>query len=576
MKYLLVGINAKYIHSNPAIWSLRAYAYKYACAFLDSKDDIDGGNRVDIAEYTINQERKDILADIYERRPDFIGISCYIWNISMVEALVSDIRKVMPTTKIWLGGPEVSYSVNERFARMPEIDGIMIGESEGIFTELVGCYYKGQDISSVKGIAYRDGDRVVVTDSPQPLDFSTVPFPYEDINDFEHRIVYYETSRGCPFGCAYCLSSVDKKLRFRSMDQVRAELQFFLDAGIPQVKFIDRTFNCDHRRSIEIMEYIRDHDNGITNFHFEVAGDILTEDELSILESLRNGLVQLEIGVQTTNTRTLEAINRVTNLDKLKSNVARLLKNNNMHIHLDLIAGLPYEDIVSFRHSFDDVYRMGSHELQLGFLKMLSGAPINGYVESQGITYSNTPPYEVLSTAYLSYADVLELKGSEDMLEIYHNSQQFVNSEKHLTSFYESPYEMYRGLAEFYKEKAYPVMQSSRMRKYEVLLEYAATHIEDVDIELLKEYLTLDYYLRENAKSRPEFAGAVDMRATREFYDDEANIEKYLPDYKGLENKQISRMTHIEFFKHIEGGCNIVFDYKHINPVTKEAKWQVF
>lgn len=580
MKYLLVGINAKYIHSNPAIWSLRAYAYKYACAFLDSETgestDVKASECVDIAEYTINQERKDILADIYRRRPDFIGISCYIWNISIVEALVSDIRKVLPDAKIWLGGPEVSYSVNERFTRMPEIDGIMIGESEGIFTELVGCYYKGQDISSVKGIAYREGDRVVVTDSPEPLDFSTVPFPYKDINNFEHRIVYYETSRGCPFGCAYCLSSVDKKLRFRSMEQVRDELQFFIDAGIPQVKFIDRTFNCDHRRSVEIMEYIRDHDNGVTNFHFEVAGDILTDEELTILESLREGLVQLEIGVQTTNTQTLEAINRVTNLDKLKSNVARLLKNNNMHIHLDLIAGLPYEDIVSFRHSFDDVYRMGSHELQLGFLKMLSGAPINGYVESQEITYSDTPPYEVLSTAYLSYADVLELKGSEDMLEIYHNSQQFAHSEKYLMSFYESPYEMYRELSEYYKEKSYPVMQSSRLRKYEVLLEFAARHIEGIDIELLKEYLTLDYYLRENAKSRPEFAGMVDMRKTREFYGDEDNIDRFLPDYKGIDPKQLARMTHIEFFEHIDGGCNVIFDYKHVSRVTKEARWQVF
>lgn len=569
MKYLLVGINAKYIHSNPAIWSLRAYAYKYACAFLDSAS-------IEIAEYTINQERKDILADIYTRQPDFVGISCYIWNIGIIEALVSDIRKIMPNVKIWLGGPEVSYDVKERFERMPEIDGIMIGEGESVFTSLVDCLAVEGKLDDVRGIAYRQGEQVVVTAEAEPLDFASVPFPYKDINDFENRIVYYETSRGCPFGCAYCLSSVDKKLRFRSIEQVKEELQFFIDANVPQVKFIDRTFNCDHRRSVEILEYIRSHDNGITNFHFEIAGDILTEEEMVILESLREGLVQLEIGVQTTNTQTLKAINRVTDLDKLRQNVTRLLRNNNIHLHLDLIAGLPYEDIKSFRKSFDDVYNMGSHELQLGFLKMLKGAPINNYREPQAIVCSDTPPYEVLSTAYLSYADILELKQSEEMLEIYHNSQQFVHSEKYLLEFFESPYMFYLGLAEFYKAHDYPVMQSSRMRKYEALLEYARTMIPGISVMMLEECLTFDYYLRENAKSRPGFSPEVDSRGARAFYEKQENIETYLPDYIGMEPKQISRMTHIENFKYINGGCNIVFDYKHVSRVTKEAKWQVY
>lgn len=578
MKYLLVGINAKYIHSNPAIWSLRAYAYKYACAFLDSMegDTLSDKSVIEIAEYTINQERGDILSDIYRRSPDFIGISCYIWNITMVEALVSDIRKINSKVKIWLGGPEVSYNVDGVFRRMPGIDGIMIGESEGIFTRLIECYHTRESLGNVEGIAYKEGGGVVITKAPEPLDFSTVPFPYKDINDFEHRIVYYETSRGCPFGCAYCLSSVDKKLRFRSMEQVRDELQFFIDARIPQVKFIDRTFNCDHRRSVEIIEYIRDHDNGITNFHFEVAGDILTEEEMCILENLREGLVQLEIGVQTTNPDTLKAINRVTNMERLRSNVKRLLKNNNMHLHLDLIAGLPYEDIHSFRSSFDDVYNMGSHELQLGFLKMLSGAPINDYRESQGIICSDTPPYEVLATKYLSFGDVLELKESEEMLELYHNSQQFVHSEKYILHFFDSPYMFYKELAGYYKSNGYPVMQSSRMKRYDILLQFASESIRDIDVCLLKEYLTMDYYLRENAKSRPEFAGSLDVRRCRAFYDDDNNVKTFLPDYVGIDTKQVARMTHIEFFEHIDGGCNVVFDYKHISKVTKEAKWQVF
>lgn len=572
MKFLLVGINAKYIHSNPAIWSLRAYAYKYACAFLD----YEAGNSVEIAEYTINQERKDILADIYDRAPDAIGISCYIWNIQMVEELVRDIRKVMPAVQIWLGGPEVSYDSVERIEEMKSIDGIIMGEGEKIFTSLLECIISGGKLKDVPGIAYRDENGAIICNKAvEPLDFSTVPFPYKDITDFKNRIVYYETSRGCPFGCSYCLSSVDKKLRFRKIEQVREELGFFMDNRVPQVKFIDRTFNCDHRRSVEILRFIRDYDNGITNFHFEVAGDILTEEELEILEKLRPGLVQLEIGVQTTNTRTLEAINRRTDMERLAVNVARLIKAGNMHIHLDLIAGLPYEDIVSFRKSFDDVYRMGSHELQLGFLKMLSGAPINMDRKDQQIVYSDTPPYEVLSTAYLGFGDILELKASEEMLEIYHNSQQFVNTEKYMMSFYNSPYEFYRGLAGYYKEKGYPVIQSSRMRKYEVLLEYAAT-IGDINPNLLKEYLTLDYYLRENAKSRPAFSYDIDTRRSRSFYEDDGNIDKYLPEYRGMDGKQIGRMTHIEFFEYIEGGCNVLFDYKHINPVTKEARWQVF
>ena len=503
MKYLLVGINAKYIHSNLALHSLKSYARVYSTVTPI------------VHEYTINMPISDIIHGIYSEAPDFIGFSTYIWNVEIIKQIIRDIKQLLPDAVIYLGGPEVSYDCEKLLVDYPEITGIMLGEGEQTFVELIKYYeHEISSLQDIKGLFYYDSnsDEYVSTPVRNPIDLSTVPFPYEDISDFENRIIYYETSRGCPFGCSYCLSSVDKTLRFRDLELVKKEFKIFLEANVPQVKLVDRTFNIDHKRSITMLNYIKNYDNGITNFHFEIAGDILTDEEIDIIQSLRPGLIQLEIGVQSTNDCTLRAINRHTNLERLKNNVAKLLKNNNVHLHLDLIAGLPYEDLSSFKQSFNQVYSMGSHELQLGFLKLLKGAPINHDVEEQNIKYSSFAPYEVLSTKYLSYENICELKRVEEMLEIYHNSCQFSYSEKFLLDLEKSPYDMYYNLSKYYQEKNQLVIQCKRVIRYELLLNYAIEkHAITIDMENhLRYLLTLDYYCRERAKARPAFALPID------------------------------------------------------------------
>ena len=561
MKYLLVGINAKYIHSCPAIYSLKAYAGYY-------HPDAD----IHTAEYTINQRTEDVIKGIYSFQPDFIGISCYIWNIDMVMKVVGSLKKLLPKADIWLGGPEVSFNAKERMNGAEEIFGIMVGEGEKTFDELIDVYEKQKPFSAVAGIVYRNGNCVVSNSARECIDFSSVPFIYDDVRDFDNRIIYYESSRGCPFGCGYCLSAVEKKLRFRSLEQVKNELLFFLEHKVKQVKFIDRTFNCDHERTVEILYFIREHDNGITNFHFEIAGDILSEEEIEILSSLRKGLVQLEIGVQTTNADALEAVHRRTDMVTLSRNVRRLLSNDNIHLHLDLIAGLPYEDFDSFVNSFNEVYSMGGHELQLGFLKLLHGAPLADAADKYGILASAYPPYEVLRTRWISYDELLILKQTEEMLEIYHNSEQFRYSEAFILKYEKTPFDFYYNLSKYYEKKGYAVIQSSRMRKYEILFEYFKDEVsaefkseENKEVNILAEYLTCDYYERENAKSRPYFSANPDTRRIRAFYEDEDNREKYLSDYAMYSAKELQRITHLEIMNYIEEGKMALFDYSKGN-----------
>lgn len=554
MKFLLVGVNAKYIHSCLAVHSIKAYV-KHNIKQAD----------ISVVEYTINQRLEDVVSDIYLKKPDFVGFSCYLWNIEFILKILDEIKILLPDCKIWLGGPEVSFNSQDRLRDYTSVSGIIIGEGEGIVCDLINHYENNVELDDIKGIAYRIDDVIKQNELRDYMDFNEVPFAYDyvdDMSDFDNRIIYYESSRGCPFGCSYCLSSVEKSLRFRTVDKVKRELQFFLDRKVPQVKFVDRTFNCDHKRTVELLNFIKEHDNGVTNFHFEVAGDILTSEECQIISTLRKGLIQLEIGVQSTNAKTLDAINRRTDMVKLRENVAILLKAQNVHLHLDLIAGLPYEDINSFKNSFNEVYDMGGHELQLGFLKMLFGAPISEVSKEHGIIARKYPPYEVIKTELLSYEDILLLKNVEEMLEIYHNSEQFEYSEKHLLKLENSPFDMYKNLAEFYVKKNYPIIMSSRMKRYDILLEYYA-EAGYTEIELFKELLTLDFYKRENAKSRPLFAPKQNFRALKEFYEESENIEKYLPDYIGQDRNVISRITHLEDFQYFENGKRVVFDYRN-------------
>lgn len=579
MKILLIGINAKYIHSNPAIYSLRACAGDYQPC-------------VELAEYTINQRMEDIRRDIYLRNPDVLAFSCYIWNIAQIEKLLPDLKTLLPKVPIWVGGPEVSYRAEDILHRYPQIEGIMVGEGEYTFYKLLEYYHADtvSKLSDIPGIVTRECN----TGLPKVLDLDDIPFWYEEGNlleeGFQNRIVYYETSRGCPFRCSYCLSSIEKSVRFRSMEKIQEELQFFLDRKVPQVKLIDRTFNCKHSHAMEIWQYLHDHDNGITNFHFEIAADLLTEEELELLSQMRPGQIQLEIGVQTTNPKTLEEIRRKTDLNKLQENVAHLRSYRNIHLHLDLIVGLPYEDKDSFIRSFDDVYAMKPNDLQLGFLKVLSGSYMREQIKNYGIAYESNPPYEVLSTNWISYEDVIELKKTEEVLELYYNSGQFVNTLAFLEKQFATPFDLYRKLADFYEEKGFILQAPARSYRYEILLQFAC-RMDEGHTDIYKELLTYDLYLREKLKSRPAFMADLKKQESKvwEFYQDKEN-NPVLKDYEGYSAKQTMHLTYLEYFcypvwdmEQWDGMCHkeyagaVFFDYNHRSPISGDA-WttQVF
>lgn len=577
MKILLTAINAKYIHSNPALYSLRAYAGEME------------GREIQIAEYTINHRREDILADLYRHKPDMIAISCYIWNWSMISLLLPEIPKIMPGLPVWLGGPEVSYDAEVILGKFPMVTGIMVGEGEETFKELI----EGEKpLNEIRGIVYRSDYCIVRTGERELTDLSKLPFLYYGLEQFENRIIYYESSRGCPYRCSYCLSSIDKKVRLRQLDIVKRELQFFLDHRVKQVKFVDRTFNCNHEHAMGIWQYLLEHDNGVTNFHFEIEADIISEEELELLSRMRPGLMQMEIGVQTVNPDTLREIRRTTDMDRLKYVVERIRQGHNIHVHLDLIAGLPYEDYDSFRNSFNAVYAMKPEQLQLGFLKVLKGAYMQEMAQSYEIQYLDTPPYEVLSTRWLPYDKVLLLKEVEEMVETYYNSNQFIYTIGLLEQLFPDAFSLYLSLAEFYRKKGYFTQVPARSYRYQVLFEFGRTTPLREKEELLREVLTYDLYLRENAKSRPAFAPQMDAdeqekfkKQMRTFYEQEETERKYLADYVSYDSRQMSKMTHMELFHYpvweenltlqtaaLPDSVAVLFDYQKRDPLTYEAR----
>ena len=569
MKCLLAALNAKYIHSNPGIYSLKAYAMgrleqDSACL----KREIS----VELGEYTINNQMGDILKDIYLRKPDIIGFSCYIWNITWVMELVRDLPSVLPEAEIWLGGPEVSYDAADILEREPNVTGIMRGEGEETFLEVLKHYAEGRrDFFTIDGVACRNEKREVVS---RPLkkaaDMSAIPFPYEDLHDFEHKIVYYESSRGCPFSCSYCLSSLDKSVRFRNLELVKRELDFFLEHRVPQVKFVDRTFNCSKKHTMEVWRHITEHDNGVTNFHFEISADLLDEEELELMAQMRPGLIQLEIGVQSTNPDTIREIRRKTDLNRLKSVVERIHGFGNIHCHLDLIAGLPYEGYESFRNSFNEVYGMKPDQLQLGFLKVLKGSYMAENAEAYGLVYSAKPPYEVLGTKWLDYESLLKLKGVEEMVEVYENSGQFTVTMKELVKEFDTPFDLFSELAEYYEAHTLTGVSHSRMARYEILDGFVAEHIPD-KLELYRRLMVYDLYLRENLKSRPDFAEDQTpfKEKIREFFAKEAVNHRYLREgYEDFEARQLIKMAHLEVFG---GKTAVLFDYRQRDPLSYNA-----
>ena len=588
MKILLAAVNAKYIHSNLAVYSLKAYA---------------GDPAVEIGEYTINQQKDDILMDIYKRQPDILCLSCYIWNLDYIEEIVLEIGKLRPDMPIWLGGPEVSYDAKEVLRRLPCVKGVMKGEGEKTFKEICRIYrnefekrenvcgYQDKNVDNswkksesvdnqlkgVDGITFREEKEKIIDNPWRPImDLSEVPFVYDHMEDFEHKIIYYESSRGCPFSCSYCLSSIDKCLRFRDISLVKKELQFFLDHKVPQVKFVDRTFNCRHDHAMEIWRYIKEHDNGITNFHFEVAADVLKDDEIELISDMRPGLIQLEIGVQSTNIDTITEIHRKMDFKKVADIVTRINAGHNIHQHLDLIAGLPYEDLESFKQSFQDVYEVRPEQLQLGFLKVLKGSYMEKQKENYGLVYKDTPPYEVLYTKWLPYEDVLVLKKVEEMVEVYYNSSQFSNTLRLLEKEFDTAFALYDTLARFYEEKGYDKVSHSRIARFEILYEFIQTITEEENLVLYKELLTYDLYLRENVKKRPDFAGDYTLQKDELRY---INEEILLKDerlaYFGQKNMR--KFSHMEQFDHAvnedfkETKTILLFDYQNRDPLTNQA-----
>lgn len=545
MKILLAACNAKYIHSNLAVYDLKAYSSDY-------------DEHVILKEYTINQPKDEILKDIYSSGADVVCFSCYIWNISFVRELIRDLVKILPKTAFWAGGPEVSYDAEKFLTEMPEMTGVMVGEGEKTFHDLLEFYIDGKDsLEEISGIAYRTGDKIIHNGWRELMDLSAIPFVYEHLEKFENRIIYYESSRGCPFSCSYCLSSIDKKLRFRDLELVKKELQFFLDHRVPQVKFVDRTFNCKHEHAMTIWKYILEHDNGVTNFHFEISADLLREEEMDLMSQMRPGLIQLEIGVQSTNPETIRAIHRHMDLKKLEHCVNRVHSFRNIHQHLDLIAGLPYEDYDIFHQSFNDVYQMKPDQLQLGFLKVLKGSLMQKEAEGYGIVYKEKEPYEVLSTNWLTYGEVLKLKMVESMVEVYYNSGQFWHTLEYLVPLEKDAFTFYEKLGSFYEKKGYSEISHSRMRRYEILLEYLQEET-DVPAEVAAQKMLYDLYLREKLKKRPAFAP------------DQKQYETAVWNYR--KNNQVSKTAHIEVF---ENGTVILFDYEKRDPLSKNAYTEV-
>lgn len=600
MKILLVAVNSKYIHSNLAVYSLKAYHDTHS----------DFKSSVEIAEFTINQLTDDVIREIYEKKPDVIAFSCYIWNIDFVLQVARELKKVLKSADIWLGGPEVTYSSVDVLKKHTYIRGVMIGEGEETFLEICDLYCKGASIEEftnvlqiavnlgASGLTVNDCDkvnddescdlRIVKTGLRPLLNMDELPFVYDDMTAFENKIIYYESSRGCPFGCSYCLSSVEKSVRFRSLELVFAELKKFIDMKVKQVKFVDRTFNCNHDRTLKLLKFINENDNGITNFHFEIAADLLKDDEIAIINKMRPGLIQFEIGVQSTNPETIKEIDRVMNLDRLSDIVRKIDDGKNVHQHLDLIAGLPYEDMQKFKESFNYVYRLNPNQLQLGFLKVLKGSKMSIKAKDYGIVYKDNPPYEVLYTDWLSYKDVLGLKYIEDMVEVYYNSRQYVNTLDILLKYFESPYNMYESLAEYYKKNDYMKIKHSRITRYNILMDFIKEKTGS-DAEYISPILVFDLYLRENLKTRPEFASDVSAphhkSLIKQLYnlcnaDKTAHIEPFESDGSDqdiLTHVNVNDIIRIRREqikcedKDIENRVFILFDYTRREPLNNDA-----
>ena len=584
MRNILCALNAKYIHSNLAVHYLKEYARFYLGErkYGNVNDnDFPQPRKIEILieEYSINQHFNEIMADIYQKKPDRLFFSCYIWNVSMILELVVDLKKVLPSCDIWLGGPEVSFDSVGLLKGYHQLKGIVIGEGEQAFTKIIG----NVRLDEIAGITYRDSqsqiigsdgnncyDKLTATWRKNETTMDKIPFPYKDMEKFKNKIVYYESSRGCPFSCSYCLSSVAMGVQFRSIELVKQELKYFIDSSVKQVKFVDRTFNCNNKRAREIWDFIHKSDRGKTDFHMEIAADLLGDKDFEILKKLRPGLIQFEIGVQSTNVETLIEINREMIFSAVAKSVGKIKSFGNIHLHLDLIAGLPKEDYQSFANSFNEVYALKPDKLQLGFLKVLNGSVMKEKVESYKLIYQEKAPYEVLSTAWLTYLEILCLKRVEEMVEVYYNSGQFENTLTYLEQFFESPFKIFESLGDYYLSTNQLNLSHSRQRRYEILMAFVSSIGMNICEKRFRQMLIFDYYLKENAKKRPEFAGEETVRKeeAEEFYSKEMNDFNFLKGYESFNKRKMRNMTHLE--KTEEG--LYLFDYHNWDASNKQAK----
>lgn len=551
-KVILAALNAKYIHSNLAL--------RYLSRFQNNNQK----HHVETMEFTINQRLDFIAEELFRKQPDVVLFSCYIWNVEMLRQLCPILKKIMPDCVIGFGGPEVSYESETFLRENPSVDFVMRGEGELVFTKYLEHLDAGNPatLGEIESLTYRQGDEIFSTPQMHPMDLALLPFPYEDdFSDVQNQIIYYESSRGCPYHCGYCLSSVENGVRFVPLDKVLPDLQKFLDKNVPQVKFIDRTFNCKKSHAMAIWKYLHEHDNGVTNFHFEITADLIDQETIDFLKTVRKGLFQFEIGVQSTNPQTIRAINRNVDFAALSEIVQQIKDGGNIHQHLDLIAGLPYEDYDSFGRSFNDVYALHPEQLQLGFLKVLKGSMLHQKQKEFEIVYHDTAPYEVLTTHELPYADTLRLKYVEEMVETYYNSGRFLNTLAYLVPLYESPFAFFEALSQFWVGENYHYLGLSKMGLFDVLWRFVEQNPK-VDKRKLQWEMKFDIALHEKPKKLPAWLTVTNEEQWHDkvfaFYGNPALWQKCLPHYKS--NKEAIRQTHLEVFGD-EKQKAVLFDY---------------
>ncbi len=560
MNALLLAVNSKYIHTNLAVRYLKEYARQK------------GITEVDFAEYTINQHLPYIIDQVYRRRPAVLLLSCYIWNIEMMLDFAAEYKLIAPETLIVAGGPEVSYNSRQVLEENPAIDMILSGEGEKPFVQLME-HLKGQrPVEEVRSLTYRCSSSILQNPWEEEIELSELPFAYMDLPELDHKILYFESIRGCPFRCSYCLSSIIKNVRYMPLEQACAYLQIFLDAKVPQVKFVDRTFNCKKDHAMGIWKYLVEHDNGITNFHFELSAHLMDEEMLSFLSTVRQGLFQFEVGVQSTNEDTIKEIHRSTSTEKLLEICRRIDSAKNIHLHLDLIAGLPYEDIHSFGRSFDQVMSIRPQQMQLGFLKILKGSLMAEKAAEYGMVISKKSPFQVYSTNWLSVEDMMVLKDMEEMVETYYNSGLYSRTILWILDQEVSDFAFFRDMGRYYVEQGFHQKSQSPEEKWSILRDYYVSRQGCGKLAIFDELALYDICRHSKPKKLPEWLSTGRnlsyRQAINDFFDLPETIPTLLPEYADeKEPKKVQKMAHLQVFAldpHTleEGDCALLFNYR--------------